>query len=1113
MSKLYDKFNLQPNFKPVDHLYDQRLRQFLDGGKYRDLNLPKFYDYDRVDTNTEYINIKSYRVPDDEHGKTQRPLFREIDWDNIEWQDSNKGDSFGPSWKTFWFKVEFSIPSEWLSKNPEAIEFQWDSNNEAMIYNDQGLPLQAFTGGNERTLYRVPKQYWKEGIHRFYVEMACNGMFGNGSDGVPDPNRYFPLNKCDLVLPNLEARRLMWDFWIIGDAAREFPGSSWQKWQANQLCNDIMNAFDPENVDSISECRRLAKSYLGDKTDSEEVFATDSRIDVLGVGNCHIDTAWLWPFAETKRKIVRSWTTQLRLTEEYPEYIFVASQMQQFKWLKEYHPEILKQIKDRFATNQFLPIGGSWVENDTNIPNGESLIRQFLLGQRFQYNEFGIYSNIFWLPDTFGYSSQIPQICQQVGINNFMTQKLSWNNINQFPLSTFNWIGIDRSQVLVHMPPANTYTASAHFGDIKRSSEQHKNLRDVPTGLLLYGHGDGGGGPTDEMLEKMRRCRGISDTQGLLPTVHVGNTIDDFYDDILERSNGGRSLPSWTGEIYLEFHRGTYTTQANVKKLMRINEIKLHELEWLATLVSITNNQYKYPQKELTALWEDVCLCQFHDVLPGSCIGMVYYDEVLPMLNKVLKDAKKLIKEALDIIKDNKKFLLSSLNYLNTLPWPRNEILKINRKEQAVLFDAIGEDFAVKDEDSLLVSVVNNEGVTKINYKSEIKYPATAFEEGDLFILSNKKLKATISKSGILTSLIDIESDREIIDTTATKQTDSGKSIGGHQFVLYDDEPLNFPAWDTELYSLTKYKFLTENEVSILSNNELESSVLIKTRISDKSSIETVVSIEGLTDFKAVQNSFIKFRSNVDWHETYKFLKVQFPTTIYTSQQANYETQFGLTSRPTHYNTSWDVAKFEVCHHKFMDISEFNYGVSILNSSKYGGSIHGNMMTLSLLRSPKAPDDKADMGKHEIEYAIYPHHGALGMDTVKLGYNLNYKLSHGINSTRLPELLNSVKLVNGGSLVLSNLKRSEDDEDISTLNNIPIKNKGFKSFVIRVYESLGGASSGKLVFDSNVILIDKIFKTNALEQEIEEVPFDGNDVVIRLRGFEIATYKIVLNAS
>lgn len=1112
MSKEYEKHNLQPNFKPIDHLFQDRLRQFIDGGKYRDLNLPKFYDFDRVDTNTEYINIKSYKVPDGKNGKTQRPLFKDINWDEVKWQDSNKGDSFGPSWKTFWFKVELSIPSEWLSKKPEAIEFQWDSNNEAMICNDKGLPLQAFTGGNERTLFRIPKRYWKEGVHRFYVEMSCNGMFGNGSDGSPNPNRYFQLSKCDLVLPNLEARRLMWDFWIIGDAAREFPGNSWQKWQANQLCNDIMNTFDPDNVESIGECRKLAKRYLGDKIDSDEVFATDSRIDVFGVGNCHIDTAWEWPFAETKRKIVRSWTTQLRLAEEYPEYIFVASQMQQFKWLKEYHPEILKQIKDKFTTNQFLPIGGSWVENDTNLPNGESLIRQFLLGQRFQYNEFGIYSNIFWLPDTFGYSSQVPQICQQVGINNFLTQKLSWNNINQFPLSTFNWIGIDRSQVLVHMPPANTYTASANFGDIKRSLEQHKNLRDVPTGLLLFGHGDGGGGPTDEMFEKIRRCRGMSDTSGLLPTVHLGNTVEDFYDDILERSNGGKELPSWTGEIYLEFHRGTYTTQAYVKKLMRINEIKLHDLEWLATLVSITNNNYKYPKSEITALWEDLCLCQFHDVLPGSCIGMVYYEEVWPMLEKVLKNANNLINDALSIIKDDGKFTLSSLNYLNTLPWSRSEILRINQKEHSDLFDAISEDFAVKEGNDLIISVANNLGVTKINYKSEIRYPASVVEEEGVFVLSNKKIKATISKSGILTSVIDLEHGREIIDATATKQTDSGESIGGNQFVLYDDEPLNFPAWDTELYSLTKYKLLTKNEVSILTNNELESSVLIKTHISDKSSIETVVSIEGLTDFKAVQNSFIKFKSKVDWHETYKFLKVQFPTTVYTSQQANYETQFGLTSRPTHYNTSWDVAKFEVCHHKFMDLSEFNYGVSILNNSKYGGSIRGNLMTLSLLRSAKAPDDKADMGQHEFEYALYPHYGPLGSDTVKLGYNFNHKLCHGVNSTRLPELLSSIKLTDGGSLVLSHLKRSEDDEDVSLHENIPIKNKGQKSLIIRIYESLGGSSSGKLEFDLDVLPVDKMFKTNALEQESEEIPLHEGSVSIRLRGFEIATYKVVLKA-
>lgn len=1106
----YPQISYQPNFKPVDHLFQERLRQFTDtGGQYPELNLPHFYDIDRVDTNTPHLNIKVWKVPDGPNGETERPLFKEIDFDNIDWQDANKGNSFGPSWKTFWFKIEWEIPSKWLeNKNLKEIHFQWDCNNEGLIYSKHGLPLQAFTGGGERTVYSIPKEHWSSKKQLYYLEMACNGMFGTGDSGHPDPNRYFRLDKCDLVLPNVDARRLYWDFWIIGDASRELSG--WQKFQSNTVANEIMNVFDPNDPDSVLKGRELATKILGDKVDLEDVFDDDKRIDVYAVGNCHIDTAWLWPWAETKRKIVRSWTTQLKIADTYPEYVFVASQMQQFKWLKLYHPEILDKIKDKFTTNQFLPVGGSWVENDTNLPNGESLIRQFLLGQRFQLNEFGLKATTFWLPDTFGYSSQIPQICQSVGIGRFLTQKLSWNNINTFPLSTFNWVSLDGSQVLVHMPPADTYTASAHFGDVIRSQNNHKNLRDVPTGLLLYGHGDGGGGPTEEMVEKLRRCKGLADTVGGIPTVHVGNTVDDFYENVLERSNQGSDLPSWRGEIYLEFHRGTYTSQADIKKFNRLGEVKLHDLELIASYASIVNLNYDYPAKELVSLWQDLCLGQFHDIIPGSCIGMVYYEEAKPMYRKLLAKADKLIKEALKSFEksDEKQFV-------NTLPWSRAEVIELDNVEDATLINSVkkysdsysynGKTLVYVKSDSTNCEIVNTKN-------KEFLYPASVSqsEEGN-YILSNKALTATISPNGIITSLYDEVNDREIIDTTATKQTNS-EVIGGNQLVVFDDQPLQFPAWDTELYSLNKFKFLNNGEVSILTNDKLESSLLVKNKILEKSYIETVISIQGL-DYEIdsfSQNNFIKFKSHVEWHETYKFLKVQFPTTINSASLALYETQFGITERPTHYNTSWDVAKFEVCHHKFLDLSGYNYGVSILNNSKYGASVHGNLIRLSLLRSPKAPDDKADMGSHDFEYAIYPHSGPLGNDTVKLAHNFNYKLDQYVDS-KVDKLLHAISLLNNTSAILSHVKRAEDDEDVNVeYPNLAIQNKGQKSLVVRVYESLGGSVNEFLKIDDSILKVDKVYLTNSLEEVESEVKKEEKGYPVKLRGFGFATYKIVL---
>lgn len=1077
----YPSHNLQPNFKPIDHIFEDRLRQFTDkGGQYPLLNLPHFYDKGRLDTNTENVNIKSYRVPDVD-GKTQRPLFKDIDFDSVEWEDANKGNSYGPSWKTFWFKIEWQIPEDWLSA--ERLEFEWDSNSEGLLYSSDGLPLQAFTGGGERTIYRLPKEYFTLKKTLVYCEIACNGMFGNGDGGVPDPNRYFQLVRCELVYPDVDAHKLFYDFWIIGDAARELSGA-W-KYQASAVANKIMDVFNAEDRKSVLEGRKVATKLLGD-VDSDDVYHKNplDRIDVYGVGNCHIDTAWLWPFAETKRKIVRSWTTQLKLADEYPEYVFVALQMQQFKWLKMYHPEIYKKVHEKFTTNQFLPVGGSWVENDTNLPNGESLLRQFLLGQRFQLAEFGVAANVFWLPDTFGYSLQVPQICQHAGIERFLTQKLSWNNINEFPLSTFNWVGIDGSQVLVHMPPANTYTAGANFGDVIRLQKQHKNLRDVPTGLLLFGHGDGGGGPTEDMLEKLRRCRGLANKTASIPTVHLGSTVDDFYEDVLEKLDHGRDLPHWRGEIYLEFHRGTYTTQANIKKYMRLGEIRLHDLEKIATLLSLTNPDYAYPAKELQALWEDLCLCQFHDVLPGSCIGMVYYEEVYPMLGKLLKKAEKLTKEAIDF---GKPAGAAKTAFFNPLPWKRDEVV------------------SAPDAGKDTLSICSHSDSTKLFSGDDLAYPASVKKDGDGYALSNGLITAKVSSSGELTSLIDA-TGREVLDSTKTKE-----STGfGAQYVLFDDEPLTYPAWDTELYLLKKFRFLRGGKVSVLCESKVEASLLVKHRISDKSSIETVISVQGLVTRPTAavpQNNYVKFKVHVDWHETYKFLKVQFPTTIYTASEASYETQFGVTKRPTHFNTLWDVAKFEVCHHKFLDLSEFNFGVSVVNNSKYGAAVHGNLIRLSLLRSAKAPDDKADMGQHDIEYAVFPHQGPLGPETVRLGYNFNYRLEHAA-PPNVAELTDLVRLDGDISLVYSHLKRAEDDEDISQVA-LPVKNKGKKAFVLRVYESLGGFASGKFRIDPK-LKIAKVYRVNGLEIEQEEVEHENGVFGLALKGFEIASFKVVL---
>lgn len=540
-----------------------------------------------------------------------------------DFRETSLGTAYGPSWATHWFKVVITVPKEMAEE--ELLELHWDTGSEGLVWSDDGMPLQGLTGDGERIEWIIPESFRDGKEHVIYIEMACNTMFGNGGGGnlPPDPNRYFTHTKADLVAVNTEARALYFDIWQLGDAARELPEDSPEQNKALSVAMKIIDTFQAGKQDTITECRKLASQVLGPDVDSHHVYDTGKDPVVFGIGNCHIDTCWLWPWAETKRKVVRSWSTQCGLMDRYPESQFACSQAQQFAWLKQLYPRAYERVKKKVKEGQFHPIGGSWVEHDTNMPSGESLVRQFFYGQRFFEAEFGARCRTFWLPDTFGYSCQLPQLTRLAGMDRFLTQKLSWNNINTFPHSTFSWVSPDGSQVLCHMPPAETYTSNADFGDVRRSVTQNKTMRVEDRSLLLFGKGDGGGGPLWQHFEKLRRSAGISNTVGGVPKVKLGLTVDDFFDRVAPKA---KELPTWYGELYLELHRGTYTTQANNKKFNRASEFMLREIEQLATIASIKNRSYKYPSKEIDGMWEGVLLCQFHDCLPGSGIEMCYED-------------------------------------------------------------------------------------------------------------------------------------------------------------------------------------------------------------------------------------------------------------------------------------------------------------------------------------------------------------------------------------------------------------------------------------------------------------------------------------------------------
>ncbi|KAI9679938.1 MAG: Glycoside hydrolase, 38 vacuolar alpha mannosidase [Caeruleum heppii] len=1076
-SSSYPKLASAPVGQQVHSIYLQRLGQFTGEGQYASKNLLSMMDEGRA-SGVDVIKLSVYSPPD-----LARPTFKEAV--SHKFTPTKVGESFGPSWSTHWFRVQLRVPPELQKK--KHLELHWDANNEGLIWDEEGIPLQGLTGGGDRIEWILPSG-WRDGKeHVFYIEMACNSMFGNapGGDTIqpPAPDHYFQLHRADIVAVNLEARALFVDFWIIGDAAREFPGESWQSHEALQVANAIIDAFRVGKQDSIVEGRKIAKQYLGERVDSADVYAGDEDPLVYAIGHCHIDTCWLWPWAETKRKVARSWANQCDLMDRYPEHRFTCSQAQQYKWLEQLYPPLYDRVKTKVKQGNFQPIGGSWVEHDTNMPSGESLVRQFLYGQRFFESHFGDRCKTFWLPDTFGYSSQLPQLCRLAGMTRFFTQKLSWNNINNFPHTTFDWVALDGSQVICHMAPAETYTAEAHFGDVTRSVSQHKSMDEDATSLLVFGKGDGGGGPTFQHLEKLRRCRGLADEVGLLPRVKMGESVDDFFARLEEKAEKGTKFVTWYGELYLELHRGTYTTQANNKRNNRKSEIMLHDLELLATVASVrpgskSSKSYRYPKKDLDDMWEKL------------------YAEVFERGHKLLKEAL----SALDDSRESPEGQ-NQLAVLNTLPWPRTELVRMPGSSSSTS----NAQYCLAEATTGLASVCPLSDTSRRSRATvkEIRRGA--------FVLANDEFEVEV-EGGCVTSLWDIAAKREIIP----------QGSRANQLVVFDDKPLYWQAWDVEVYHLQSRQELPASKTTLVESGPHVVSVMTETKISEESWIKTTISLAASVEG---QPSYVEIHGEVEWRESMKFLKVEFPVDI-RNTEASYETQFGVVKRPTHYNTrlapililglaclvlmefSWDMAKFEVCCHKWADLSENGYGVSILNDSKYGFATCGNLMRLSLLRAPKAPDAHADMGRHHIRWAILPHSDGLDSRTVRTAFNFNNPMTvHRASATAAASVsaaLSAIRLTGSPSLILDTIKRGEDDEDVSR-GELAFR-KG-RSVIVRIYDSLGGRSRGTL---KTTLPVRRVWRTNLLEDDGEEVRIKDGEVEVDLRPFEVATYRLQL---
>ncbi|XP_078484834.1 alpha-mannosidase 2C1 [Ciona intestinalis] len=1017
----------------------ERIEKFISHHYFTDVNI-----FGRLNRSSE--NIESIL----HYGPTDRISISTVIQDLSAFKPVKTGDSFGPTFSTHWFILSFEVLSSWKD---EDVELEWDSGCEAMLWRDE-VPFFSFTPQEDegcRKSYRLSKEEKKQKRLQYVVEMACNRELGEGSPTMispPDMNKKFSLNKVRINVKNKDLEAIFLDLQVLYDITKTLGENNQRGIEAMFVGNQIINTLVMQEWSdhAVKESRDLSKSYFSERNHK-------LQHHVHAMGHCHIDCAWLWPYSETRRKCARSWVSVLNIMKRYPDFTFVCSQAQQFAWVKSDYPQLFEEIKTQVKNGRFIPVGGTWVEMDGNLPSGESMMMQFFYGQKFFREEFGITCDEFWLPDTFGYSGNFPQIMKESGIDCFLTQKLSWNLVNKFPHHTFYWQGIDGSRQLTHFPPGESYGMSMKAEELMKTLNNHKDKGRSNSSIFLFGFGDGGGGPNDFMLERFERMK---DTAGL-PRVEM-STPKKFFEEVKTKSS---NLCSWVGELFLELHNGSYTSQAMIKEQNRKCEVLLHDLQLLCTMAwcysRYNSNKYNYPHEEINEIWKKFLLNQFHDVLPGTSIEMVTTD-ALKLYDEVIVTAAILMKKGKGSLGFGDSGGVCPV-VINTLPWKRKEVVSVKGELAYVECQATG-----------------YQEITDCNYTSAVV--ALEMENGDL-MLCNGLIECRFDKCGRMVSLCIMTSQNGVV----CKQECVAKDKYANQFVIFDDVPLYWDAWDVMDYHLQTGKHVTElvEPLCLSGQSKLQVSCKFSLMVGKKSKITQTISLD-------VGSPLVKFKTEVSWNEDHKFLKVEFPWNIQTNR-ATYEIQYGHIERPNHQNTSWESAKFEVWAHKWADLSQHNLGVSILNDSKYGYSCFGNTMRLSLLRSPKSPDANADMGDHVFTYAVMPHKGTFQeSEVIQQAYQLNYPMLVDYTSCRT--LGYSFAKVSRKEIILESCMKSQMHSN---------------AVLIRLYESYGSSVQDVTISFPN-LNIEKVHRCNTLEDLKGEIKVEGNSFTVNFTPFQIKSF-------
>ncbi len=979
----------------------------------------------------------------------------------------------------FVLRTEFEVPNDWDSSAAVALylpmgELGGFSHPEALAYID---------GTSYATCDRHHQEFqidnrWRDGKSH---HLALHGWTGLGVDfvgGGPDQRQLF-MRPCQVVQIDQPTRDFIATARVaVGIADLLDENNPTKGWLLNALdaafkLVDVREPFGDGFYDSIAPAHQVLREGIANAGPPLDVSVSAS-------GHAHIDVAWLWTLGQTRRKSGRTFHTVLRLMEQYPDYHFTQSQPQLYDYVRQDYPELLDSIKARVAEGRWEPIGGMWVEADCNLSGAESLARQFLLGRTFFREHFGpdAEAPVLWLPDVFGYAWALPQLIKQAGLDYFFTIKIGWSQYNRLPYDSFWWQGVDGTRVLTHFsttkdpdsPFASTYNSAANPEETLGTwiNFQQKELQDDL--LMAFGYGDGGGGPTREMLENLREMANFPGT----PQVRQ-RAVGDFFRDL--EANSGDRLPVWNGELYLELHRGTYTTQARNKRANRKSEFLLHDAEFVATLAKLLDANFTYPRTELNKAWELVCLNQFHDIIPGSSINPVYveslqqYDEIR-QLGELARDA------ALDVIASN---IPADVLVVNPTSFTRRDLVRYDEllADGQSLVNDEGQAVPVQRDEAGLLIAVGELPPYSINALSVVSGNAPANETGlrvSQTTLENDFVRVEFAAAGDITRIFDKQNQREVLTPESV----------ANQFQAFEDRPMFWDAWDVDIFYDDKMWTADPAEsVNVIESGPLRATLEIKRQI-----LNSIYTQRISLDYNSPQ---LTFDTHIDWRERHILLKVAFPVDV-LAPTATYEIQWGNVERPTHRNTSWDWARFETAAQKWADLSEGGYGVSLLNDSKYGHDINGNVMRISLLRSPTMPDPEADQGEHHFTYALLPHADGWGAATVSAAYALNDPLlavtGKGSAMGGQPvAAVSGLVTVDKSNVVIETVKRAEDGDGT----------------IVRLYENQRkrGPVTLTLGFD-----LQEAFYTNLIEDNQAAVAITGRTVRLDLHPYEIVTLRL-----